>query len=384
MGIVCERKFLRIAQYTACLKGLQCSQTGRNWALVLAEGAIEVDRGGLAAMIRRRNSAFGLFRSHQGLSQMACHRCLVLLVGVLLGCTETAVAAVAEIQPVTHNAQPPLSSTPLPPTVGADQVTFAQQPARVGDRVAQSVGIELQLQTTITQQGQQAHEGQTSLKRRQQRFIEVLEIVDGSVRRAHVTYPLSRITSPENDDPKQEVVQPVEKQSYFVTREGERLLVTDVDGAIPSQAEFEIIVTSLQNLGLPNPLVKFLLHRTIRVGERLQLPQAIAEQLMGFGDQFGTVEQFELELKSVEEIDGEQCAVFASTIEAVGEASNPVRIKAFGKVIIQTETCRTVRAELSGPLTLSAVEHTPQGSFEYAVQGSMRLAVRAQYGHATQ
>ncbi len=313
---------------------------------------------------------------------MIFHRHFALLASLgLLGMgLPQSVLAVDEIQPATYTVP-----TELP--VAEDTVTFAQQPARVGDRVAQTVDVDLQVNTSITQSGQQAHESQTSLKRRQQRFVEVLEVVDGSVRRAHVTFPLSRVISPENaqpenSQPEQEVAQAVEKKSYLVTRDGERLLVTDADGAIPPQAEFEIVVTSLQNFGLPNPLIKFLLGRTIRVGEHLQLPQEIAEQLMGFGEQFGTVEQFELVLKSVQQIDNQPCAVFAATIEAVGEPANPIRIRAFGQVVIQTETCHTLRTELSGPLTLSTVERTPGGSFQYSARGNMHVTIESQYGQA--
>ena len=192
------------------------------------------------------------------------------------------------------------------------------------------------------------------------------------------------MTSPDGEGANKEVAQPVEKKNYIVTRKGTQLLVTDAAGTLPPKAEFEIVVTSLQNLGLPNPLAKILLGRTIRVGERLQLPREIAVRLMGFGEQFGEVKQFELELKSVQQIDEQPCAVFAATIEAVGDTANPVRIRAFGQIVIQAETCRTIRAELSGPMTLSTVEHTPAGSFQYKAQGSMRVAVQSQYGHARQ
>jgi len=315
---------------------------------------------------------------------MAKKTSLILVAAMLFAATQPAAAqqvAVVDggIQPVAHAA--PLG---LPAAPAADRVTFAQQPTQVGDRVAQTLGVDLQIQTTITQAGQQAHQGETTLRRKQQRFVEVLEVAEGAVRRAHVTFPVSRVTSPEHEDPAQEVVQPVEGKSYLVTRDGERLRVTATAGSIPAQAEFEIVVTSLQNLGLPNPLIKFLLNRTVQVGERLTLPQAVAEQLMGFGDQFGKVKQFELELKSIDQIDGQRCAVFGSTIEAIGEPANPVRIKAFGEVVIQAETSRTVRAELSRPLSLSPAEHTPAGSFAYKALGNVRLAVQAQYGRARQ
>lgn len=265
-----------------------------------------------------------------------------------------------------------------------DQATFTQQAAQVGDRVAQTVGTELQLNTTITQAGQAANEDQTKLTRRQQRFIEVLEITDGQVRRAHVTFPYSRVTSPDGGDTEKEVVQPIEKKSYLVTRDGEQLQITDPEGVLPPKEEFELVAAGLQNFGLPNPLAEVLLGRTIRVGERLQLPQAIAQQMMGLGQQFGEVKQFELELKSIQQIEDQSCAVFGATIDAVGDAENPVRIRAFGQVVIQTATCRTVRADLSGPLTLSTVEHTPAGSFQYKAQGNMRVALKARYGHARQ
>lgn len=284
------------------------------------------------------------------------------------------------VQPATYNAadqaqQPAASSPP---------VTFSSRPARVGDRAAQTVGVELEINTSITQAGKQAHSGKNKMQRRQQRFVEVLEVSDGRVRRAHVTYPLSRISSTENDQPGDEVVQPVEKESYIVTRAGERLTVTDTEGAIPSQAEFEIVVTGLQDLGRVNPLAKYLVGQTISIGDRLELPRQIAEQMMGFGGEFGQVEKFELELKSVTQIDQQPCAIFAASIKAVGEVANPIRIHAYGQVAIQIDTCRTVSAEISGPLTLSVAEHTPEGSFQYKAQGGMRLAVKSQYGHAQQ
>ncbi len=304
---------------------------------------------------------------------------ITLLVLALVGvCME---AASGEIQPAAHNA----GVAGVQPVVGsAETVSFSQQPARVGDRAAQALGVEMTINTSITQSGQQANTGKNTLQRRQQRFVEVLEVDDGRVRRAHVSYPLSRLTSTENDQPGQENVQAVEQKSYFVTREGQRLIVTDAEGSIPSQAEYEIVVTGLQNLGLPNPLIKHLVGKTMRVGDRMTLPRDIAEQLMGFGGEFGRVEQFELQLKSVQQIEGQQCAVFNASIIAVGEVANPIRIHAFGEVAIETETCRTVSAEISGPLTLSVAEHTPQGSFQYKAQGTMRFAVKSKYGHARQ
>ena len=316
----------------------------------------------------------------------------ILLVLSTVICTVALPVAVGEkIQPTSHvaatvgqlpNEQP--TGQPIGQTIVQTTVTFSQQPARVGDRVAQTVGVQLQVNTSIVQAGQQAHAGKNMMQRRQQRFVEVVEVDQGRVRRAHVSFPYSRITNSENDEPETEATQPVEQKSYFVTRAGEQLLVTDKDGAIPTQAEFELVVTGLQHLGQPNPLIGHLVGKTFSIGDKLQLPKEIAEQMMGMGGQLGRVEEFSLALKSIRELDGQPCAVFASSIKAVGEPTNPIRVHAFGQVIIQAETCRTVSAEISGPLTLSMVENTSQGDFQYQANGSMRLSAKSKYGYAQQ
>ena len=278
------------------------------------------------------------------------------------------------------------------PRQSAKTVLFQQQPARVGDRVAQHVTAALDLKTTILQSDQLANQSEATLGRQQKRFIEVTEVVDGRVRSAQVTFPLARLTAPKNNETGnnepanieagQETILPVEGNSYTVTRQGEQLIVADSSGSIPPLREFAIVLQSLQTLGLPSPLAKFLLGRTVQVGERLQLPRQIAEEMMGFDDHLGQVNQFVMELKELRQVDNQPCAVFGAMIEAKGDPENPVLMKVQGEVIIRTDSCRTVSAELSGPLSMSANEKTDQGSFRVTAEGSMRVAIRSQYGYA--
>lgn len=301
---------------------------------------------------------------------------------LVIGASSPATAQVEPAGFTRPTALPPLSEEAI--VANAPAITFGQQQARVGDRVAQRVLTQLQVRSQITQAGQEANSSLTEVTRKQQRFVEVLEVEEGRVHKAHVSYPVSRMKTSEGEAEASETTQPVEKKSYLVTREGERLLVTDTQGMIPSQAEFELVVTSMQHLGLPNPLMDFLVGRTVQVGERLELPQEVAQQLSGLGDEFGEVKKFELLLKAIEQIDGRDCGVFQATIEAVGEPANPICVRAFGQVVLQVDTCRVVQANLEGPLTLATAEHTPAGSFQYLAQGTMRVAVQSQYGHARQ
>jgi len=268
----------------------------------------------------------------------------------------------------TSSAQEPSSS-----------VEFAQRPAEVGDRVVQDLEIQLELNTTITQAGQIASQDQQLVRRRQERLIEVEQVVEGRVQRAQVAFRLSREQSPKNDDPTELATQPVEGKIYFVTRDNDRMLVTDPQGAIPPEPEYEIVINNLKTLGQHNPLAKFLVGCRIAVGEQLQLPREIAEELLGFGDQLGRVEKFQLELMEVKPIDDQPCAIFRATIASQGRQDGQMQINVSGTLTVQTTTCRTVGAELTGPLKLSAIERTPGGSFQYDAAGDLRIGVHSRY-----
>ncbi|MCA9232169.1 MAG: hypothetical protein KDA57_16090 [Planctomycetales bacterium] len=278
-------------------------------------------------------------------------------------CAATSTAE-AQVQPATYQAP---ASKPL--------VHFSQQAARVGDRAKQDVSINLDMRTTVIQSGQVAHQDETAVRRQQQRIIEVVEVAEGRVRRAQVSFPHARSQSPENQDPSQFENQPVQGKSYLVERQGERLLVTDLQGAIPPQKEYEIVVASVSTLGLPNPLAQFLLQQEIHVGDRFEVPQHLAEQIMGFGDQLGQVQRFALELESLQQIDGQTCALFAATIEIRGDRGSPLEVDIQGQVAIQTATCRTIEARLTGPLQMRASEP----SYQLSASGGLQVAIRSHY-----
>ena len=56
----------------------------------------------------------------------------------------------------------------------------------------------------------------------------------------------------------------------------------------------------MQMVGRPNPLAQFLAGRTIAVGEKIELPSAVASQIFNLGDKFGKVSRFTLTLKKVQ------------------------------------------------------------------------------------
>jgi hypothetical protein len=272
--------------------------------------------------------------------------------------------------------------------VGSQTVQFAQLPALVGDRVGQELNVELNLNTIITQSGQVAHQSHHVIQRRLDRGIEILEVAKGRALRAHVTYLKSRQVRQEQKPDQEQaagqslpnlVSNPVEGKSYFVVRQGQQLLITDQEGNIPPWDQYQIILENMQTLGQPNPLAQFLLGRKFTQGERIVLPQNLAEQLLGLSEPFGKVKKFELKLVGMERIDGQPCALFTATIVAQALGQGEIGLNITGKLAIQTATCRTVAAELSGPVHMAVEEKTGQGSYLYKAAGDMRLSIHTTY-----
>ncbi len=277
-------------------------------------------------------------------------------------------AAEPTIQQTTHQAPATL------PRIVTPGVMFAQQPTQVGDRVAQRVGMELDLLTVIKQADQVANESKTAMRTRQEREIEVLEVSGGQARRAKVSYPLARQMSPENPQPDTETAQVVEGNSYFIVRVGDQLQITDSTGAIPTRKEFEIVLGSMENFGKPNPLAEFLLARQIQVGDKLEIPLAIAASMMGF-EKMGDVENFELRLEDVIVVDGKECALFGAKIVTTGSTESPLHVEATGSVAIEISTARTIEATLQGPVSMTAVEN----GVHYSTAGNLLMAVHSYY-----
>lgn len=265
-------------------------------------------------------------------------------------------------------------------------VRFHQQPTVVGDRVVQRLGVHLALTTKITQSGQTAHESTNEMRRQQHRVIEVLEVVDGRAIKARASFPVSRRQSPEDANPDEFATQPIEGKTYLMTRDGDRLSVTDLEGVIPPLEEYKLVAESLENVGKPNPLAVLLVDRHIAIGQRILVSRDLVQQLLGFDDPVGTVRRFELTLARLEpavEKHPAERAVFQTKIEIVPNDASPLTITLQGEMVVETQTCRLASVELAGPVQLSSIERTAGGIFQYSAGGELKLAIRSQYGVAT-
>ncbi len=267
-------------------------------------------------------------------------------------------------------------------TANSQVVRFRQTQVAVGDQVTQTLNVDLGLTTKITQSGQTAHESSNRMRREQQRKIEVLEIVDGRATKAKAEFIVSRRQTPESSKPEELVTQPIEGKSYLMSRDGDRIVVTSLDGENPPEEEARLVAESLENVGKPNPFATLLVDRPMAVGQRVLVPRDVVQSLLGFEGPIGSVHRFELTLLRVEPQTSARSSpvgVFQATIEVKPNDESPLSITLTGEMSVETETCRLSEVNMVGPVQLSSIERTAGGIFQFSAGGELNLAIRSDY-----
>lgn len=273
-------------------------------------------------------------------------------------------------------------TSPTAPDAPPQVVRFRQTAPAAGDRVTQTLDVDLGLTTKITQSGQTAHESSNRMRRQQERVIEVVEVAEGRATKARATFNVSRRQTPESSKPEELVTQPIEGKTYLMSREGDRVVVTDESGATPPEEESRLAAESLENVGKPNPFAALLVDRPITVGQRILVPRDVVQSLLGFDGPIGSVHRFELTLLRVEPATAEHpspVGVFQATIEVKPNDDSPLSITLNGEMSVETDTCRLVTVEMKGPVQLSSIERTAGGIFQFSAGGELNLAIRSDY-----
>ena len=171
-----------------------------------------------------------------------------------------------------------------------------------------------------------------------------------------------------------------------MTRQGDRVVVTDLAGATPPEEEVRLAAESLENVGKPNPFAVLLVDRPVAVGQRILVPRDVVQSLLGFDGPIGSVHRFELTLLRVDPATAERkspAGVFQATIEVRPNEQSPLSITLNGEVSVETDTCRLLTVEMNGPVQLSTIERTAGGIFQFSAGGELNLAIRSDYGTQT-
>lgn len=268
--------------------------------------------------------------------------------------------------------------------IAAESCTFSRRASSVGDVTNQTVKCDLQLEMAIRQGEQIVEAKQQEIRRSQNRKIKIISVGKNAPKKAVVTYVSSSIQLQQQKGQKPTTAnQPVSGKSYFVTRTGKDLIITDLQGKTPPSEELMIVASNLDAFGLPNPIAKFFNGKTVQVGETVKLPIELAKELLGFDNTVGDISNLSMRLIAVKPHGKTNAAVFETKLIAKSQNASAMNLNLTGQLAIEVETCRTIAVNLTGPVSTEEIHGPKDGQFAVTSDGRLNVAVRANYKNAS-
>jgi hypothetical protein len=261
----------------------------------------------------------------------------------------------------------------------ADQVQFTCRPPQVGHYGTHDVKYELALDVSLQQAGKTVSSEKQQMTRDQTRQITVMKVTGDRVMQVRVHYAKARSIVTRGKESGRGDAQPIEGKAYLVERSENNLVVTDADGRQIPDDERSLVVASMESVGRPNPLGKFLHGKTVAIGQTIELPRELATDLLGLRETGGDAQKVELTLQAVQQEPDRRVAKFAMLVVIKPDAKTSLDIK--GEIHLDVNTCQVASANFTGPV---AIEETfgPKGqTFQMRSDGTMRVAIRSHYAN---
>ncbi len=161
---------------------------------------------------------------------------------------------------------------------------------------------------------------------------------------------------------------PFDGKTYHCTFDGSEIQVTTADGGKVSAEETERVRQDAEQSMGTQPLSSAFTKAPIAVGSEIQVPESIANQLFGTGEEIKT-KNFTLKLTATEEVKGWKVGVFDVVLHMGGTVQEQMTFDAELKGIIKVEidTCRLMAGDLGGPVKIQGQMN--QGGMQITMDG---------------
>lgn len=262
----------------------------------------------------------------------------------------------------------------------AERCTFRFVPARVGDVGRQELDFLIDLKLSINHEGREVYKSLKSVERVQTRWIQVLAMERDVVTQVAVRFDIAQETQTADNRRTPPADEPVTGRTYTVTRSGEDLLVSAEDGRQPSQAELEYLARTMDAVGRPNALGRFLHGRELVQGTWVNVPAEIAREVFGFRDAIGEVASLEIALKETHATARGHYAVLEARMTARSPEEPRMAMRLDGQMQLEIDTSRVIGFLWEGPVTLS--EQRGNGPAAMLLTGAGTVAVETRIQRA--
>lgn len=259
----------------------------------------------------------------------------------------------------------------------AETCKFRFVPPRVNDIACLELDFLIDLKLSVTHADGELFRSQKSVERQQTRWTAVMAMEHDVVTAVAVRFDRANETQINGNKPAPPADEPVAGKTYQVTRRGDKLVVTDMAGKKPPQAELDYLTKTMDAVGRPNALGRYLHGRELTVGKPIDVPAEVVSEIFGFRDAIGEVASLSLTLTQVHRTSSGVFAILDTKMSAHSPEEPKLQMRIAGQMQVEVDTCRLVGFMWEGPVSLSESRGAGRQAMKLQGDGTLAVEMRA-------
>jgi hypothetical protein len=261
----------------------------------------------------------------------------------------------------------------------AEEVTFKYQPVKSGNTQIVSQEFQSTMKLTVKANGNVVNSVEQNSGKIEKRKITLLEASGDEKTKIRMSYLTSTTTSAE---------QPLAKtaaysgKTFVAEKKNGTVIVTDEDGKAVVDPEISIqIAKDATSVMKPERFSKAFDGKVLKAGDKVDITDEMAKDLLGSDDRPGKVEKMDMVLKEIRKGPAGTQGVFSIDVVITGDINVGMKMSMSmkGEAVIAVDTCWPVSMLINGPLTLKGAQQKGDAKIDFDGVGDMKIIMNAEY-----
>lgn len=261
----------------------------------------------------------------------------------------------------------------------AEAVEFTYQAPRVGQTVIQTALFDMALNVTVKVDGdvlQSMSQKQGNIRKKEETILEVKE---GRPSRVKVTYKIDKERQETSLRGVQTTTSPVTGKTYIVENGKRAVVVLDLAGNKPPEAELAVVKKDYKSMGKMDPLAVFFKGQNWVIGDSMEVPTEVAHGM--FGDDTGLLEvkKYTFTFMGKKRMNGMSCAIFDTALIMSGKPAPSLRMSMnfTGETLVAIKNSTPISMDLKGTVEMKGFQ--PAQKLEMIGEGESNIFLQREY-----
>jgi hypothetical protein len=261
----------------------------------------------------------------------------------------------------------------------AEAVEFTYRAPTVGQAVIQTALFDMAMKVAVKVDGdevQSMSQKQGNIRKKEETILEVNE---GRPSRVKVTYKIDKESQATSLRGVQTTTSPVAGKTYIVEKGKVAVVVSDLAGNKPPEAELAVVKKDYKSIGKMDPLAVFFKGQNWAMGDSMEVPTELAHGM--FGDDTGLLEvkKYTFTFMGKKKMNGMSCGIFDTALIMSGKPAPSLRLSMnfTGETLVSIKNSTPISMDLKGTVEMKGFQ--PAQKLEMIGEGESNIFLRREY-----